>query len=100
MAKCSYPKCGAHAMKASIDGRCFWHTEDAEVVVKRELAQSKGGRSGIPNVPFINTTTQEGLVELLCHTISGVRRSSSGTIIERSRTVGYLAGILSDIIEK
>ncbi len=77
LAKCSFPECRANALRASEDGRCFWHNTDKKITEKQTSTQSKGGKSGSPVVQPMDIQTLDDVWELLLSVMSHIRYSQS-----------------------
>jgi len=100
--KCTVPDCGAPALKDDPDGRCFWHSEDREVIERRREASSRGGCN---SKKVMNPQTSEDLnLALLKDVDELVSRTLRATItgdlsVTVAKATGYLARSLTMIRE-
>ena len=95
---CNKPDCKANALKN--DEFCFFHSLKPEIVAKRALAQSKGGRkTKISNEP-ITIESLEDIQTTLLETLNEIRCSSKDSTVSKSRAIAYICLILANIRDR
>lgn len=93
-------QCKAPALKA--DEFCYFHTQKADIVRKRDKARKNGGlnrhRGEIKLDNTIQIDNMADIKALLSLTLNELRANKINA--NNARCIGYLASILSIIIEK
>ena len=95
---CAKEGCRAHALRG--DDLCFAHSMTPESVQKRKEARSKGGSKGRLHIQDLDIRTVEDVRSVLSETVSELRSTASDNLVSKSRTIGYLCGILLTALEK
>jgi len=96
--KCKKSDCKANALKS--DDFCFFHSQKPDIVAKRELAQSLGGRKFKTNKEPISIESLTDIQAILLETLNEIRCSGTDNIVSRSRAITYICSILADIRER
>ena len=95
---CKKQDCKASALKD--DDFCFFHSQKPDIILKRGLAQSRGGRkSRIPKKP-VSIKSLEDIQVTLLEALNEIRCSGTENTISKSRTIAYICLILADIHDR
>jgi hypothetical protein len=96
--KCDYMKVnGIQCRSNSIagDSKCFMHSDDPEIVSKRNNARAKGGfaknakrLAGIPQIKNIDSFAD--IKAILIESLNELRMCATTSTVAKTRTIGYL----------
>lgn len=99
-------KCNCNALKG--DTRCFWHSEDLEVIQKRQEARRRGGKTKAQRkrkvartVPSSNDAikTAADVRRVLSQALDELRAIKAKDRIAVIRATGYISNVLLKAIE-
>jgi len=99
MATCATKSCRCHAMTGQL--YCFNHSQEPEVVAKRQAARSKGGRRGkVQDAASIDSIDSiDDLKTVLVDALNELRGCGSDNIISKSRAIAVLVNVAAGLIK-
>ena len=97
--KCKEQDCGAYAIKN--DDFCFFHSINPDIIARRELSQSKGGRRKPKiNKEPISIESLTDIQKILLETLNEIRCNDTDNIVSKSRATAYICLILANLDER
>jgi hypothetical protein len=96
--KCKKPNCGAYAIKN--DDFCFFHSINPDVIARRVLSQSKGGRKPKIDKEPISIESLTDIQKILLETLNEIRFDDTDNIVSKSRATAYICLILANLKER
>ncbi len=101
MATCGKDGCRAHALRGD-DLYCFNHSNEPDVIIRRQAARSKGGRRRGKAGDAASIVSIDGIDDLkaiLADALNDLRGSGSENIVGKARAVGYLVNVAAGLIK-
>jgi hypothetical protein len=96
--KCKKRGCKASALKD--DDFCFFHSQRPDIIVKRGLAQSRGGRNYRIDKEPVAIDSLKDIQEILVEALNEVRSSGTGNTVAKNRTIAYICLILANVQDR
>jgi len=96
--KCRKPDCKSYSLKN--DEFCFFHSQKPDIIAKRELAQSKGGRKPKINKEPISIESLTDIQKILLEALNEIRYDDTDNIVSKSRATAYICLILTNLKER
>jgi len=96
--KCKEQDCGAYAIKN--DDFCFFHSINPDIIAKRVLSQSKGGRNPKIYKEPISIESLTDIQKILLETLNEIRCNDTDNIVSKSRATAYICLILANLDER
>jgi hypothetical protein len=82
------------------DDFCFFHSQKPDIIVKRGLARSRGGRNyRISKEPVVINSLKDIQV-VLVEALNEVRSSGTENIVAKYRTIAYICLILANVQDR
>ena len=95
---CKKPNCKAGALKD--DDFCFFHSQKPDIIVKRGLARSRGGRNYKINKEPVAINSLKGIQVILVEALNEIRCSGTENTVAKSRTIAYICLILANVQDR
>jgi len=92
---CKKTDCKSYSLKN--DDFCFFHSQNPDVVAKRELSQSKGGSKPKINKEPISIESLTDIQKILLETLNEIRCDDTDNIVSKSRATAYICLILANM---
>jgi hypothetical protein len=96
--KCKKPGCKANALKD--DDFCFFHSQKPNIIAKRVLAQSRGGRKTQIHRDPVSIESLDDIQVTLLETLNEIRCSSTENTVSRARAIAYICLSLANIQDR
>ena len=96
--KCKKRGCKASALKD--DKFCFFHSQKPEIIVKRGLAQSRGGRKYKIHKEPVAIESFKDIQVILVEALNEIRCSGTENTVAKSRTIAYTCLILANVQDR
>ena len=95
---CKKPNCKASAMKD--DDFCFFHSQKPDIIVKRGLAQSRGGRNYKIQKEPVDIKSLEDVQVVLVEALNETRSSGTENTVAKYRAIAYICLILANVQDR
>ena len=96
--KCKKRGCKASAMKD--DDFCFFHSQRPDIIVKRGLARSRGGRNYKIHKEPVSIESLKDIQVILLEALNEIRCSGTENTVAKSRTIAYICLILANVQDR
>jgi hypothetical protein len=96
--KCKKRGCKADALKD--DDFCFFHSQKPDIIVKRALAQSRGGRKPKIHKEPVAINSLKDIQVVLVEALNETRYSGTENTAAKSRTIAYICLILANVQDR
>ena len=96
--KCKKRGCKASALKD--DDFCYFHSQKPDIIVKRVLARSRGGRNYRIDKDPVAIDSLKDIKAILVEALNEVSSSGTENIVAKYRTIAYICLILANIQDR
>ena len=96
--KCKKPDCKSYSLKN--DDFCFFHSINPDIVAKRELSRSRGGRKPKIHKEPISIESLTDIQEILLEALNEIRCSNADSVVSKSRATAHICLILVSMRER
>jgi hypothetical protein len=96
--KCKKRGCKASALKD--DKFCFFHSQKPDIIVKRRLARSRGGRNYKIHKEPVAINSLKDIQAILVEALNETRSSGTENTVAKYRTIAYICLILANVQDR